>query len=152
MQQNLRVLVCWIRRGRQSGARLLSRGGERGSGSMLVLAMVPLLVAAGVAALVVGNAMVARHRAAAAADLAALAAAGEAVSGAPSPCRAAHLVAVTNGARLLACRVDGFEVEVTLMVRQPGLVARFLPDSARRARAGPVAPSGARRGGEQHVE
>ena len=80
----------------------------------------------------------ARHRAEAAADLAALAAAAHTVDGEPVAC--AYAVRVVRGmnARLASCRVSGWEafVEVTVepALRLPGGDA-----AGGRARAGPAA-------------
>jgi len=78
-----------------------------------------------------------RHRAEAAADLAALAAAGQAVRGEAVACGRAAGVATGTGARLVRCRVGGgeavVEVEVALhLALLGGVTARA------RARAGPV--------------
>lgn len=91
------------------GARAVTRV-DHGAGSVLVLALV--MVAVGLIGLLtlVGGAVVARHRAEAAADLAALAAASHAAAaggGRTMPaagCRTAEAVAAAGGARLTACR------------------------------------------------
>ncbi|HOW95814.1 Rv3654c family TadE-like protein [Mycolicibacterium fallax] len=85
-----------------------------------------------------GAAVVARHRAQSAADLAALAAAAALPAGADAACRRARRVAA--GAVVTDCRVEGLDlvvvVEVGVPVRLPGLA----PATARAAaRAGPVA-------------
>jgi secretion/DNA translocation related TadE-like protein len=116
---------------------------ERGSATVWVLALSGVLAVVGVAAVLVGAAVVARHRAASAADLAALAAGGQVVTGNPAPCTTAADVAAANGAELTACTVDGaavVEVAVRVPVRLGGLGVRW---AAARARAGPV-PSGSR--------
>ena len=114
--------------------------GERGSATVWVVALAGVLAAIGVAAVLVGAAVVGRHRATAAADLAALAAAEHAVRGDPGACAAAGEVAGANGARLTACTVGGgavVEVAVEVPVRLGPLgVSR----AGGRARAGPVAP------------
>ena len=68
--------------------------GERGSATVWVVALSGVLAAIGVAAVLVGAAVVGRHRATAAADLAALAAAEHAVRGDPGACAAAELGSV----------------------------------------------------------
>lgn len=105
---------------------------DRGSGSVLALAVVcgMLTVAAGGAAVV--GAAAAHARAAAAADLAALAGAdvaGGRVGGVP--CDVAREVALVNGAELAACDQLGMVVTVTACERYLGL------DAAASARAGP---------------
>ena len=114
--------------------------GERGSATVWVVALAGVLAAIGVAAVLVGAAVVGRHRATTAADLAALAAAEHAVRGDPRACAAAGEVAGANGARLSVCTVgDGAVVEVAVAVP-----VRLGPLGASRAgaraRAGPVAP------------
>lgn len=113
-------------------------GGERGSGSVWVAALAGVLALVGGAAVLVGAAGVARHRAESAADLAALGAARSAVMGDPAACAVARSVAGRNGARVTGCRLrPGGVVEVTVSVpvRLGGLGTR---EATARARAGPV--------------
>src|SRR3954471_18401909 len=94
--------------------------GERGSATVWVLALSGVLACVGLAVVLVGAAVVARHRASAAADLAALAAAGRAVTGEPDACAVAARVAEGNSASLAACVVEGsgiVQVRVTVPVR-----------------------------------
>ena len=116
--------------------------GERGSATVWVLALSGVLVALGAAGVLVGSAVITRHRAEAAADLAALAAAGDAVTGPADPCATASSVAVANGAVLESCAVlAGAVVQIRVGVRMPmgPLGVRWAQASAR---AGPVAPGG----------
>ena len=76
-----------------------------------------------------GEVAVTRHRAAAAADLAALAGAAHALDG--SACTTAATVARRNGATVQECRLDGEDVDVTVSVTSDWGVTRA------RARAGP---------------
>ncbi|MEX5719419.1 Rv3654c family TadE-like protein [Geodermatophilus maliterrae] len=113
---------------------------ERGSATVWAVALAGVLAAVGLAAVLVGAAVVARHRAGSAADLAALAAASRAVVGDPAACTTADEVAQVNGAGLTACTVgDGAVVEVSVEVG-----VRLGPLGTRRAtataRAGPVRP------------
>ena len=113
---------------------------ERGSATVWVLALAAVLGLVATAAVLVGVAVVARHRAASAADLAALAAAGRAVSGDPSACAAAAEVARANAAELTGCSVGPgaiVEVEVSIAVRLGRLGVHT---AVGRARAGPVVP------------
>jgi secretion/DNA translocation related TadE-like protein len=111
---------------------------ERGSATVWVLALSGVLAMVGAAAVLVGVAVTARHRAAAAADFAALAAATRAVQGLADGCTRAAEVATANAARLTACSVapDGVAVvEVTVPVR----LGRLGVHEARgHARAGPI--------------
>jgi secretion/DNA translocation related TadE-like protein len=106
---------------------------DRGNATVLVAAVAALAAALAVTLALVSGIVVARHRAQAAADLAALAAA----NAAPVTCAAAERVARANGARLLSCRPDGDAgtVEVVVAVRPPGVAGR-LGQTVGRARAG----------------
>lgn len=100
----------------------------------VVCACLTVWVAAG-AALSVGAAVVGRHRASAAADLSALAAARQLLAGDPAPCRVAARVAAADGATIRSCLVGPSDVEVVVEVP----VARVLvplPPARARARAG----------------
>jgi secretion/DNA translocation related TadE-like protein len=111
---------------------------ERGSATVWVLALAGVLAVVGAAAVLVAAAVTARHRAGGAADLAALAAAGRAVTGDPDACAAAAEVAHRNGARLATCTVeDGAVAAVTVTVPvRLGPLGLF--EATGRARAGPV--------------
>ncbi len=76
---------------------------ERGSAGLLLVWVSALVVVATAAAAVWGGAVVARHRAARAADLAALAAARSAATGWAEPCAVAARVAAAQGARVQSC-------------------------------------------------
>jgi len=110
---------------------------DRGSASILLLAVGLFLVAAGLAGAAIGSARVARHSARNAADLGALAGAPRAIFGPDVACtRAARFVAA-NGGRMTACTVTGLEIIVRaeITVRPlPGLVRHATAS----ARAGPV--------------
>lgn len=113
---------------------------ERGSATVWVLALSGVLVSLGAAAVLIGAAVIGRHRAEAAADLAALAAAGRAVTGAADPCAAALAIASSNGAVLESCAVrPGAVVELRVTVEVAlGPLGRRRAHAA--ARAGPVGP------------
>ncbi|MFD3352779.1 Rv3654c family TadE-like protein [Streptomyces fradiae] len=83
------------------------------------------------AVLALGQAVAARHRAGGAADLAALAAADRALSGAEAACAAAARVARAQRAELSSCGLRGEIAEVTARVR----FGPYAP--AVRSRAGP---------------
>jgi secretion/DNA translocation related TadE-like protein len=104
---------------------------DRGSASLWLLGVGLAVVLLGVVAATVASAVVARHRAQAAADLGALAGASRAAQGEAVACaRAAELVRA-NRARLVGCRLDGLDLVVTAEV---GLARAT-------ARAGPVRAS-----------
>lgn len=99
---------------------------ERGSASIWVLALAFVLFAGAVVVSLYGSAVTARHRAAAAADLAALAAAERLWSGDPAePCRIARTVASRNGAVVDECRVGTGYATVTTEVRFRGVLTRL---------------------------
>lgn len=106
--------------------------------------MASVCTAGAVAALVVlagvvwtlGAAVVSRHRAAGAADLAALAAAGAAHRGTGAACARADVLGDRMRVRIAECRLDGWDALVVTAVDTPGLPLSG-PATAR-ARAGPV--------------
>jgi secretion/DNA translocation related TadE-like protein len=95
------------------------------------MVVVLLTVTGGVAQL--GAAVVARHRAQAAADLAALAAAGRLPAGADAACAQADAVARAMRAGTMHCVVDELDVVITVETA----VSRWGPARAA-ARAGPA--------------
>ncbi len=80
---------------------------DRGSASVYVLAVSAVTLMVGLAAVAVGTAVVTRHRAEAAADLGAIAAASAALRGQPGACAQAGEVVRANGAKLTGCRLVG---------------------------------------------
>jgi secretion/DNA translocation related TadE-like protein len=92
---------------------------------------------AGLVVLLLAQVADARARAAAAADLAGLAAASHVVTG--DACPYAAVVARAQSAKLDACAVDGWEVRVLVSVRLKGPLAD-LPAAEARAHAGPPRP------------
>jgi len=109
-------------------------GGEDGSGSIWILGIgLALLVLLGVVA-TAGAMIMARHRAETAADLGALAGAGHAVEGGQAACAAAGRIVTANGGSLVGCRLEAFDLIVTVEVRGP----RGWGVSRASARAGPA--------------
>ncbi|WP_433389296.1 Rv3654c family TadE-like protein [Micromonospora sp. KLBMP9576] len=111
--------------------------GERGGATVCLLAVGLVFVVVGSFGAAVGAARVARQQARVAADLGALAGAGRGLWGEAAACGRAADIAAANGGRLLACRLDGLDVLVTVEVAVNPLprVARVATASAR---AGPV--------------
>lgn len=114
---------------------------ERGSGTVLMLAVVAVVLVLTIGAVAVGSAVLAAHRARSAADLAALAAAGTLAQGrsASSACAVAGAMAARNSADLVGCAAtaDGSVVVHTTAGVVVGLPGQ--PRSARAlARAGPA--------------
>jgi len=118
---------------------------DAGYATVVAAAAVGVLVLLLGLGLQVGAAVLARHRAETAADLAALAGAREAVRGADVACARAAEVAVGNGARLAGCSVEGWTV-IVVTARSCGCMPSVSGDASGRARAGPLAsgcaPSG----------
>ena len=109
---------------------------ERGSASVLVVAMIGVLLVVG-GALGVVAAMVRAHRVAqAGADLAALAGAHGLALGRDG-CREAAWVAAANQVRVTGCRVEGRTLLVTVQAAGPHWLGQTADLSAE-ARAGPA--------------
>ena len=116
----------------------VAAAGERGSGTVLVVGVIAVLLAAalGVSGLIQAQAAAGRSRAAA--DLAALggATALSSIVAPGDPCEAASRVARANGAEVTTCSVTGEDVVVEVSVEARVLgVSRPAVSSAR---AGPV--------------
>lgn len=111
-------------------------GGDAGFAALVVLALAAVLVACGSFAVALGSVAVTRHRAASAADLAALTAAVHAREGTSAACAAARRTAASQHALLRSCWLEGLDavVEVTA---QPGAALDRLGPATGRARAGP---------------
>src|ERR1700761_5122568 len=114
-------------------SRRPSRSDDRGSATVVAVAMVAVLLWVTAAGAYLGEAVVARHRAQAAADLAALAAAARLPSGAQAACARATLVARKMGVGNTQCEVDGLDVVVAVQVP-----VSFAGAARAAARAGPV--------------
>jgi secretion/DNA translocation related TadE-like protein len=84
-----------------------------------------------------GAAVITRHRAESAADLAALAGAAHAVSGEAVACERARWVASRMGGELVVCVQRQWNVAVQVAVRPPGLIGDF-GSALASAAAGPV--------------
>ena len=111
--------------------------GDAGTATALVLGLTAVLLLCGTVATALAAVAVARHRAASAADLSALAAASGLLRGPEVACERARALAAEAGASLVSCRVDGDRVEVVARVRPPGALGRLGAASVRAA-AGPV--------------
>lgn len=98
--------------------------------------MVAVLVTVMMGAAQIGAAVLARHRAQAAADLAALAAAAQVPAGSAAACARADRLVRQMRAAVAACTVDGLDVVVTVQL-WPALRNRWLGPARAAARAGP---------------
>lgn len=103
---------------------------------MWTVGAIAVLCAVFGAVLSMGQAVVVRHRAAGAADLAALAAADHWSDGGTAACARAERVARAQGARLVRCSVDGQISEVTAASGTGPITAEV------RSRAGPAGLAG----------
>lgn len=99
--------------------------GDEGAATVLVAVWVGVLMVAGLAALVLVSALQQRARLGAAADLAALAAAGGTLGDSTQACRAAALVAQRNGVHLDQCVIESTRarVVVSTSLTMPGRFA-----------------------------
>nr|WP_202422693.1 Rv3654c family TadE-like protein [Gordonia sp. SID5947] len=112
---------------------------DRGFATVAAAFAIAAIAATAVTLLYVGAAVVARHRAQSAADLAALAAAQQHVAAEPDPCAAARLIAEAQdvGAEIDRCETEGADVLVTVAV--PVELGPFgVHRASALARAGPV--------------
>jgi secretion/DNA translocation related TadE-like protein len=116
--------------------------GDRGSGTIWVVAFSVVVWVVGVAAIMVGGVRGARHRGDAAADMAALAGAARIAEGGGAACDRAKEIAAGSGARVSRCRIRGdvVEVSVTVELKVPMGIGRLQVVSV--ARAGPVRQDG----------
>jgi secretion/DNA translocation related TadE-like protein len=121
--------------GREQGHATSRADRERGSGTVLALGLAVLVILAAVVVVVLAQSAASAFRAAAAADLAALAAA-DAARGliAGDPCSVAADVARRNGAKVLSCAEgSGSTVQVRTELELPTPLGR----ATGLARAGP---------------
>jgi secretion/DNA translocation related TadE-like protein len=118
------------------------RPAEEGSATVLGLVLVCILTTVALVSVVVAEVLVGQRRAAAAADLAALAAAevlgrgAATTSGGVDACGQASRVSEANDATMTGCLVEGAEVVVEVAVEVPTFFGTGLSTSGR-ARAGP---------------
>ncbi len=104
---------------------------------MIAVALMAVLLAVTAGLLVLGTSVVARHRAQAAADLAALGAAGDLVDGAEAACGQAQSIAAAMRTAVADCTVDDLDVIVTVEAAVQ-LSNWSLGPARAKARAGPV--------------
>ncbi|MDO4242891.1 MAG: pilus assembly protein TadG-related protein [Actinomyces sp.] len=124
--------------GRRAAAGSRHPEAERGSGTVLALGLIGVLVALALAVAAIIQAQAAAGRARSAADLAALAGATalHSVLAPADPCATAARVARANGAALEACTFRGEDVVVAVSVEAE--VLGFPRQARAQARAGPV--------------
>jgi secretion/DNA translocation related TadE-like protein len=98
---------------------------DDGSATVLLLALAAVVLLLGALTATLGAVAVARHRAASAADLAALAAADRALEGEGVACQAAARAAAAVSAGLEGCRLIGLVADVVVGVRPPGALGSW---------------------------
>ena len=92
------------------------RSRERGSGTVLMAAVMGVVVTVGGAAMVIAGYLVGHHRARSAADLAALSGAAAHVRG-EDVCGEARRIARQNGAKVVRCSWVGDDIDFVVTVR-----------------------------------
>jgi secretion/DNA translocation related TadE-like protein len=111
--------------------------GDRGVATVWAAVGIAALASLAVFGLHLGEALVARHHAESAADLAALAAAAHMVNGEEHACSQARRVTDRMRVALVSCRTSGWDVLVDVAAQRPGWLAN-LGSATARARAGPA--------------
>ena len=99
-------------RGHSGGSRRPGLRSDAGVATVWAAAAIAVIIGVLVFGLQLASAITARHRASAAADLAALAAAGHAVWGTQVACGRAGQIAAAMSATLAACELDGWDARV----------------------------------------
>lgn len=102
-------------------------GDDTGSATLIAVAMIAVLLAITVGGFYLGSAVVARHRAQAAADLSALAAASALAQGVEAACSRAALIANAMNVAVTDCTVDNLDVVITIQVGKARAAARAGP-------------------------
>ncbi|MET8677298.1 Rv3654c family TadE-like protein [Streptomyces sp. NPDC004647] len=122
----------------------MNASADRGSATVWTAVLATALCAVFTAVLGIGQAVVVRHRAGGAADLAALAAADHALEGQPAACATARRVAAAQNARVVRCAVTGEIADLTAEARA-GLFTSRVRSRAGSAAVAPVStPPGPR--------
>ncbi|WP_404829214.1 Rv3654c family TadE-like protein [Streptomyces albicerus] len=126
-------------RARPRGPRTRAFKSDQGSATVWTVGAIAVLCVVFGAVLAMGQAVVIRHRAGGAADLAALAAADHWMDGGTEACAQADRVARAQGTRIVRCAVQGEISDVTVAAGRGPLTAEV---RSRAGPAGPVAPAG----------
>jgi len=100
---------------------------DAGSATLIAVAMMAVLLAFTVGGFHIGSAVVARHRAQAAADLAALAAAAQLPEGVAAACGRASVIAQAMNVAVIDCAVDDLDVVITVAAGKAHAAARAGP-------------------------
>ncbi len=129
-------MTGWPRVARRTRVERGSRADDAGVATVFVCLTLALLLVFTGTGLHLGAAMVARHRAEAAADLGALAGAAAVLNG--SPCDRAGELVRQNAAELISCTQEGLDVRVRVRVEVP--FAGLGAGAEGQAHAGPQVP------------
>ena len=100
---------------------------DTGSATLIAVAMMAVLLAFTIGGFHIGSAVVARHRAQAAADLAALAAAAQLPEGVAATCGRASAIAQAMNVAVIDCAVDDLDVMITVAAGHAHAGARAGP-------------------------
>ena len=100
---------------------------DRGSATLVAVAVMAVLLAVTIGGFYLASAIIARHRAQAGADLAALAAAARLPDGSDVACGEASAIADAMGVGVADCVVDGLDVIVTVTAGPARAAARAGP-------------------------
>jgi len=111
--------------------------GDRGVATVWAAVVIAVLAGMAVFGLHLSEALVARHHAESAADLAALAGAGELLPGEQVACSQARRVTDRMRVDLVSCRIQGWDVLVEVTAQPPGWLGHLGAATAQ-ARAGPA--------------
>lgn len=131
------AVLAWLSTDRRRVRRHRLRHDERGSGTVYAVAMLGVLTVLIAGGALLAKAHVAQQRAAAAADLGALAGAQALLDGTDDPCAAAARIVHRNDAQLAECVIDGETIIITSAVAV-SLGGLGVHEATARARAGPV--------------
>jgi secretion/DNA translocation related TadE-like protein len=112
--------------------------GDRGVATVWAAGAIAVLVSMAVFGVYLGEAVIIRHHAESAADLAALAGAAQALAGEEYTCAQARRVTDRMRVRLVSCQTRGWDVLVDVAAQPDGWLGS-LGAATGRARAGPVA-------------
>jgi secretion/DNA translocation related TadE-like protein len=123
-------------RTRRAGRRSRAGGDQRGAAALMAVTLSVVLLLCTTVGVAAGRWLSDQRRAAAAADLAALAGAA-AVQRGLDGCAQAHRIANANGAVLTGCTVRGQVVQLAVRTDSARFLGRLVRPSAE-ARAGPV--------------
>lgn len=116
---------------------------DRGVATVWAAGAIAVLVSLAVFGLHLGEALIARHHAESAADLAALAGAAQALPGEPYACTQARRVTDRMHVQLVSCHLHDWDVLIEVSAQPPGWLGT-LGTATAQARAGPADPPACR--------